>query len=192
DLEVKVDHNFTWNIETDKLADIDIALRLSVTKVNVDPDKISKIEKSAGSINNADISFSTYAKNLGSGAVLSVRTSEISTTLTKMFANLYKTDVDGSLEFVAAAPIDENGYAALPIFDAATYIVITSTETKKPGDINNDCKVNMSDITMMLRKYVNSQSLSRATDFKMDYNNDGQCNMSDITALLRAYVDDKV
>lgn len=192
DLEVKVDYNFTWNIDTNKLGDVNTALRLSVTKENADTNKISMIEKSYGSINNSDMSFSTYAKNLGMGATLTVRTSVRSTTSSKQFANLYKTIANGNLEFVSAALIDENGYTTLPIFEAATYTLIMSTETKKPGDINNDCKVDLTDITAMLKKYVNSYNLSRSTDFKMDYDNDGQCGLTDVTQLLKDYVNNNV
>lgn len=192
DLQVRVDNYFTWNIDTDKLGAIDTALRLSITKNNADSDIISKIKQSADTINKVDKSFSTLAKNLGTGATLTVKTSEKPATSIKMFANLYKEKADGVLEFVSAAPIDDYGYTTLPIFETANYTIIMSTETKKPGDINNDCKVDLTDLTAMLKKYVNSQSLSITTDFKMDYDNDGKCRLTDITLLLRDYVNNKV
>ena len=191
-LEIRIDATFIWNIDPYKIPASNTGMELSVFEDKPDPNVVSRIEKSAGTVNKAEMCFSTNILDAKDGATLTVATSARPTESSPEFANLYKTTEDGVLEFVTAAPIDADGRTTLLTGDAADYTLITSTETKKPGDINNDCTVNMSDITVMLRKYVSSTHLSRATDFKMDYNNDGQCNMSDITALLRAYVDDKV
>lgn len=109
-----------------------------------------------------------------------------------MFANLYKKNADGSLEFVAAAPISKDGYTTLPISEAAEYILIISTETKKPGDINNDCKADLTDLISMAAKYANTPNLTRDHDFKMDYDNDGQCRLNDIVKLVTDYANHKL
>lgn len=53
-------------------------------------------------------------------------------------------------------------------------------------------KVDLSDLTAMLRKYVNSTNLTRTNEFKMDYDGDNKCQLSDITALLKDYVNNRV
>lgn len=191
-LEVKLDSTFTWTIDSTKLTDTNTALRLSVTTKTADTAKTAKIEKSAGADDRTDVCFETLADNLGTGAKLTVRTASKSTDALKKFANLYKDNGSGTLVFAGVAPIDENGFAVLPISEAAAYTIVVSTETKKPGDINNDCKVDMSDLTAMLRKYVNSTNLTRANEFKMDYDGDNKCQLGDITALLKDYVNNRV
>lgn len=192
DLEVKIDDTFTWNIEPDKLTDTESALRLSVETKTIDTAQTDKIEKSAGAYDKADISFTTLANNFGTGATLTVRTSERPTTALPRFANLYKTKSDGTLEFVAAAPISADGSAVLPIGTAGTYTIVTSTETKKPGDINNDCKVDLTDLIAALNKYANNTALTKADDFKMDHDKNGTCTLSDIVVMLEDFANGKL
>lgn len=191
-LEVKLDSTFTWKIETAKLEKFNTELDLSIFAEEVDRKAASRIEKSAGIIDNVDMSFSTAADNLGKGGALTVKTSEKGTASKPKFANLYKTAADGALEFSAAAPISFDGSTTLPIGEAAVYTIVTSSETKKPGDINNDCKVDLTDITAMLKKYVNNTGITAKDEFKMDYDNNGQCGLSDILFLLNDYVNGNV
>ncbi len=191
-LEVKVDDSFTWNIDTNALTDTSSALRLSVTKVKADETRTAKIEKSAGVSDRTDVSFTTVAKNLGTGAKLTVKTLARPTAAVPQFANLYKTKPDGTLEFVAVAPVDKDGNAVLPIETAGQYTVVTSNETKKPGDIDNDCTVDLTDLMSALKLYLNSKDHSRAANFKLDYDGSGTCQLSDISVMLKDFTNGKL
>lgn len=191
-LEVKVDDDYTWNIDADKLSDKNSVLRLSVSSATVNETETAKIKKSTSAEDRNEKAFSVVADNLGSGATLKVKTVSKSTDTVQKFANLYKTNADGTLTFVAAAPIDKDGNAVLPITDKGTYTIVASTETKMAGDINNDCKVDLTDLTAMLTKYVNNTDPKSFSDFKLDHDNSGELSLSDLVAMLRDYSNGKL
>lgn len=59
--------------------------------------------------------------------------------------------------------------------------------TDIPGDINNDSKISLTDVTLLLKKFVNEPANS-TVDPKCDINGDGRFNLTDVTALLKKYV----
>lgn len=184
-LHAEYDDTFIWIIDPTKLPNINTLLDLSVITTPTDTNETAKIEKSKGVVDKNDRSFRTVETKLGTGAKLSVKTFTVSDENEKIIANLYKKKADGTLEFVTSAPVGTDGRAVFPITEAATYTIVTSGESKKPGDINNDCTVDLSDVMAMLNIYVNSGNLTRADNFKMDFDGNGKCELSDIVLTLR-------
>lgn len=188
-LEVKVDGVFTWNIDAGKVADTYFPLILNVNPAAVDTAQTAKIKRSSAAVDRNEMSFTTSAANLGSGAALNVKTSVKPAANVPQFANLYKTKSDGTLEFTGVAPIDANGNAVLPIEDAGTYTIVTSTETKLIGDVDNSCHLSITDVSAALKELLNAPGkLTGAEYFKLDINNDNQVTIGDVAELLRYYL----
>lgn len=189
-LSVPVNSKYTWTIDAAELDSTKSSISLRVTDSTVSNTAVSKIE---GAPITEKIAFTTQASKLGKAATLTVTTSSRSTAAKPQFANLYKVKSDGSLEFVDVVPVGTDGKAVLPIADAATYSVLVSDETKKAGDLNNDCKVDLTDLSAALKTFVNaSKTITRKENFKLDYDNSGEVRLGDISALLRDFVNKKV
>lgn len=174
--------------DTVKMASTDSSLSLSVYSTSVNQAEINKVE---GQPITDQMAFITKATDLGKSATLTVTTNTRPTAAAPKFANLYRTKADGTLEFVAVAPIDENGKAVIPMSDAGTYTVLVSSETKKPGDLNNDCVFSLADITEALKAFVStSGTITRDQNFKLDHDGSGTVDLNDILRLLKDFVDD--
>ena len=122
--------------------------------------------------------------NLGSGAFLEVTTAHYDDGILR-FANLFLYNTNGELEFVSCNRVDENNKSSLAIFKRGKYAVITDTETKMPGDLNNDMKINAKDATEVLKITV---KLTEATNMNGDVNGDGFINAKDATEILKYVV----
>lgn len=178
-LEVKLNDNYTWIVDTAKLSKQG-ELDLDITSAVIPAILLNKI----GGENPC--SFTAFANNLGNGAKLRVSASYKE----NLFANLYLYNTAGELKFVSCAPVGSGGTAELDIFVSGKYAVITDGETKLKGDINNDCKISLADVSGLLKEYVSLSSAPRAEGkyVKYDINKDGLFNLSDVSNLLKIWV----
>ena len=183
---IPVDNTYEWYFKPNEMQSVYSTLNVSVTKKNADITEVNKIE---GMSATDTVAFETKADGLGASATLTITTSSRSTDSYPQFANLYKNNINGRLEFVTVVPVGTGGKVVLPMSAAGSYTVVIAGETKMPGDIDNDCEFTIKDITLALSKFVNATSpITRDQDFKLDHNNTGKVDIKDIMALLRDLV----
>lgn len=98
------------------------------------------------------------------------------------FATLLRYDErTNRAEYVSWAQVDETGNAALDVYGAGRYFVVTDRSAKIPGDISGDRNVNAIDAALILRSLANSMALDTFTG---DFNGDGRVNAIDAAAIL--------
>ncbi len=102
------------------------------------------------------------------------------------FASLMKLNsASGKYDFVSVAKIAADGKTLVDINGKGDYLLIIDSETKKPGDLNNDIITNALDAAEILKSIVNEISLN---SFKADYNGDGASNAMDASEILNVVV----
>lgn len=170
-LRVKLNDSYTWVIETDKLSRVD-ELNLALTPAVI---PYVLLEQIGGDTSAA---FNVSANNLGSGAFLEVTTAEYNDSAAR-FANLFLYNTNGKLEFVSCSNAGGNG---LKISKRGKYVVLTDKETKMPGDLNNDMRINAKDATEVL---MIAAELTESKNMKGDVNSDGLINAKDAAEILR-------
>lgn len=179
-LEIKLNDNYTWSVDTTKLSkqgELDLDISTAVIPAIL----LNKI----GGENPR--SFNVFANNLGSGAKLRVSVGYKK----NLFANLYLYTTAGELKFVSCAPVGLDGTAMLDINASGKYAVITDSETKLAGDLNNDCKISLTDISDMLYEYVSiipTQPKAEGKYLKYDINGNGIFELSDVSLLLKNFI----
>ncbi len=176
-LRVKLNDSYTWVIETDKLSRCD-ALNLALTPAVI---PYVLLERIGG---DTSASFNVLDSNLGSGALLEVTTAQYDDDIPR-FANLFLYNTDGELEFVSCNRVNEKGKAVLAISKRGKYAVITDSETKMRGDLNNDMRINATDATEVLKITV---GLSTTDSLKGDTDGDGKITARDATQILKYLV----
>lgn len=172
-LRVKLNDSYTWVIETDKLSRVD-ALNLALTPAVV---PYVLLERIGGDTSAA---FNVSVNNLGSGAFLEVTTAEYNDSVER-FANLFLYNTSGELEFVSCNRVGGNA-AELKISKRGKYVVLTDKETKMPGDLNNDMRINVKDATEVLKIVA---GITKESNMKGDINDDGFINVKDATEILK-------
>lgn len=179
-LEIKLNDNYTWIVDTTKLSrqgELDLDISTAVIPAIL----LNKI----GGENPR--SFNVFAKNLGSGAKL-----RVSVGYKKdLSANLFLYNTAGELKFVSCAPVGLDGTALLDISVSGKYAVITDTETKLTGDLNNDCKIALNDITALLKEYVSMippRPKPEGKYLKYDIDGNGEFELADVSLLLKKFV----
>lgn len=176
-LRVKLNDSYTWVIETDKLPRYD-TLNLTLTPAVI---PYVLLEQIGGDISAA---FNVLDNNLGSGAFLEVTTAKYDDDIPR-FANLFLYNTNGELEFVSCNLVNENSKAVLAMSKRGKYAVITDTETKMRGDLNNDMRINATDATEVLKITV---GLSATDSLKGDTDGDGKITARDATQILKYLV----
>lgn len=174
-LEVRLNDTYTWVLKTEKL---NTALDLNLSSAVIPAVLIEKI----GGVSAC--SFTISEKNLGADTELRVT---LNNSPKNGFANLFYYNSNGELDFVSCARIEADNTAELTLAGAGKYVVITDTETKMFGDIDNNRVFNLQDVTSLLKIFVND-SVSSASLYKRDINLDGEFRLNDVTALLSYYV----
>ncbi len=179
-LEIKLNDNYTWIVDTTKLSGQG-ELDLDITTAVIPAILLNKI----GGENPC--SFNVFENNLGSGAKL-----QVSVGYRKnLSANLYLYNTAGELKFVSCAPVGLDGSARLEISASGKYAVITDIESKLAGDLNNDCKISLNDITALLKEYVSMippRPKPEGKYLKYDVDGNGTFDLSDVTLLLKKFV----
>lgn len=175
-LRVKLNDTYTWVIKTNELSRVD-TLNLALT-----PAVIPYVlrERIGG---DTSASFTMGANNLGSGAVLEV-TANYNDNIPR-FANLFLYNTNGELEFVSCNRVNENGKAELAISKRGKYVVLTDTETKMLGDLNNDMMISAKDATAVLKIVV---GITKESNMKGDTDGDGIITAKDATQILKYVV----
>lgn len=176
-LRVKLNETYTWVIQMDKLS------RSGELNLTLTPAVIPYVlrERIGG---DTSASFTLGANNLGNGASLEVTTANYNDNIPR-FANLFLYNTNGELEFVSCNRVNENGKAELAISKRGKYVVLTDTETKMLGDLNNDMRINAKDATMVLKIVV---GIIKESNMKGDTNGDGLINAKDATQILKYVV----
>lgn len=182
-LRVKLNDTYTWVIESDKLSRVG-ELNLALT-----PAVIPYVlrERIGG---DTSASFTMGANNLGNGGTLEVTVGEYNDGIQR-FANLFLYNTDGELEFVSCNRADKsNGSpsqftAKLKISKRGKYVVLTDTETKMLGDLNNDMRINVKDATEVLKIVV---GITEEKNMKGDVDGNGKINVKDATQILKYVV----
>lgn len=174
-LEVRLNDTYTWVLKTEKL---NTALDLNLSSAVIPAVLIEKI----GGVSAC--SFTISEKNLSADTELRVT---LNNSQKNGFANLFYYNSNGELDFVSCARIEADSTAELTLAGAGKYVVITDTETKMFGDIDNNRVFNLQDVTALLKIYVNEQ-YSSGSLYKYDINLDGEFRLNDVSALLSYYV----
>lgn len=178
-LEVKLNDNYMWIVDTTKLSnqgELDIDISTAVIPAVL----LNKV----GGENLC--SFNVFAKNLGNGAKLKISSDQKN----NKFANLFLYNTSGELKFVSCAPVRSDGTAELEIKDSGKYAVMIDSETKLAGDMDNNCAISMSDIASMLNQYLRMSPGTKAEGkyLKYDVNGDGIVTLADVANLLTKYL----
>lgn len=174
-LEVRLNDTYTWVLKTEKL---NTALDLKLGSAAI---PVVLTEKIGGV---SACSFTISEKNLSADTELRVT---LNNSQKNGFANLFYYNSNGELDFVSCARVEADNTAELTLAGSGKYVVITDTETKMFGDIDNNRVFNLQDITTLLNAYVNNR-YSPGKLYKYDINRDGEFRLNDITALLSYYV----
>lgn len=176
-LRVKLNDTYTWVIKTDELSRID-TLNLALT-----PAVIPYVlrERIGG---DTSASFTLGANNLGKGGSIEVSVGQYDDGVQR-FANLFLYNTNGELEFVSCNRVGENGKAELAISKRGKYVVLTDTETKMLGDLNNDMRINAKDATEVLKIVV---GITKESNMKGDTDGDGIITAKDATQILKYVV----
>ena len=102
------------------------------------------------------------------------------------FGNMMKIDTKtGSLKFIDVSVVDEEGKLILSIDGKGSYFIIIDTETKMPGDIDNNMESNAKDASAILLSLISDNSVG---EYKGDVNGDGDVNAKDAAYILSMIV----
>lgn len=182
-LRVKLNDTYTWVIRSDKLSrrgELNLALTPAVIPY--------VLRERVGGDTSA--SFTLGANNLGNGAALEVTVGEYDDGAQR-FANLFLYNTDGELEFVSCNKADKNDkmpsrfVAELKISKRGKYVVLTDTETKMLGDLNNDMKITARDVTSVLKIII---GVTEESNMKADVDGDGKITARDATQIIKYLV----
>lgn len=176
-LEDKLSDSYIWVLNTLKIPENLSSLNLELGSASIPSVLIEKIGGTAAN------SFTVNEKNLSNFSELRVT---LKNPQKDKFANLFYYNSTGELEFCSSARIEPDNTVKLPIGKSGKFVVITDNETKLFGDINNDCKFNLSDLTELIQIYANNLSTPEQLT-KHDINEDGVFRLDDITELLNIY-----
>ena len=181
-LEVKLNDTYTWIVDTADISnkeDLDLDISTAVIPAVL-------LDKYGG---ENLCSFNIYAKDLGKGTRLCVSSDHKNNAT--LFANLFLYSTTGELKFISCSPMTSGGIAEIEIGMPGKYAVITDTETKMLGDLNNNCKIDLNDILAMLKEFVDLPTEPKITGkyIKYDIDHDDHFKLSDILALMRIFVD---
>ena len=103
----------------------------------------------------------------------------------KFIASLFRyNNENNTMILIDTALTDKNGVTDLVPDLSGDYVVIVDSETKIPGDLNNDLNVDALDASILLRKIVTESEL----DVKCDFNKDGIINVIDVASILKAAI----
>lgn len=188
-IDVKATDAITINVDTSKLSDaaknggIKVYAK-SETVAQTDVDKFIPVtDADAKSAVKETIGFSADLKNADSAASVTLTCAAKSTDDEPQFANLYKKNSKGELEFAGVVSVDKYGRAKLPLSGSGSYTVVVSAESKLIGDLDNSCGINALDAVAVLKMVA--ASVNPNGGFKFDYNGDGKKNVLDAVAILK-------
>ena len=103
----------------------------------------------------------------------------------EFIASLFRyNNENNTMILIDTALTDKNGVTDLVPDLSGDYVVIVDSETKIPGDLNNDLNVDALDASILLRKIVTESEL----DVKCDFNKDGIINVIDVASILKAAI----
>lgn len=178
-LEVKLNDTYTWSVDTAYISEQEAreALDLDISTAVIPAVLLNNI----GGENIC--SFNIYAKNLGNGSELCV-SSENKENYS--CANLFLYSTSGELKFVSCALVTKDGTARLDIRSSGKYAVILDNETKLFGDIDNNCKLDINDVSALLEGilYMPSGTEIAGKYLKYDINGDKDLSIVDVVDLL--------
>ncbi len=185
--EVKVNNVYSWNISAASLADTASSLNLSLKDETIPTDDVKnavfgKYTKATGLTVNA---------SCGKGGVLSVNTGYTSTEKSPTFANLYKYNSKGVLEFQKVVRVNEDGTAEIPMEEAGKYSIVIAKETKLLGDMDNSCKLTSNDALMILRLKVSGEKVDAQNTPKAAFAGNKTVSARDALAILKYIVGKK-
>lgn len=177
-LEVKLNSRYTWIIDTARLPKIS-ALDLDITTAVIPAVLLNKV----GGENLC--SFNAFAGGLGNAAKLRVTDEYKKDT----FANLFLYSTSGELKFISCAPVGTDGGALLDIGASGKFAVMIDSETKLPGDANNDCKINVLDAIRMIELIMEEYPDYKSDIGKSDLNGDGTLDVRDVVLLVNSILE---
>lgn len=202
--KLTVDLNGNTTVPTDVIAAIGNTNSVVTFKVS---DKVSVTidgAKVSGRVSAADMSVSDSTTNLsgysfdvvggtaesqkliGEIGVLAKLNITLEKASADKFASMMKLNkTTGKMEFIDVAKVNADGTVSLGIYGKGDYVIVVDTETKKPGELNNDMKTNALDAAEVLKSIVYETPVN---SFKADYNGDGTINAMDASAILKVVV----
>ena len=166
--------------------------------MTIDGAKISgKVSAADMSISDSTANLSGYSFDVVGGTAESQKLigeigvlAKLNITLEKAsadkFASMMKLNkTTGKMEFIDVAKVNADGTVSLGIYGKGDYVIVVDTETKKPGDLDNDMKTNALDAAEVLKSIVYETPVN---SFKADYNGDGTINAMEASAILKVVV----
>lgn len=176
-LEIKLNDTYTWILRTADVPADTSSLDLELGSAAI-PAVLT--ERIGGTVVN---SFTVSGKNFDDFAELRIT---MKNSKLDKFANLFFYNSNGELEFDSCMRIESDNTVKFPVTKSGKFVIITDSETKLPGDLDNSGKLELNDVTYLLRAYINDDF---STDlYKFDIDLDGKFTLYDVTKLLRIYL----
>lgn len=177
-LEFVIDKHLRWVLDTGTLSKTVASVSVGVNSKSVYIPAVL-IDGEGG---DEIIRVHTYGDNKV-GSVLYVNTG---INKKNKFVNLYRYDEDKRcLVFTDASKVSEkNGVAQVVTKSSGDYVVMMDTRTKLPGDVNNNCHLDLTDAAMI----VSAVAYEIETDYTWDFNGDGKVDTKDAAAILKVTV----
>lgn len=102
------------------------------------------------------------------------------------FASIMKLNkTTGRMEFVGVGVVGADGKVLLPVNGKGDYVIIVDTETKMPGDNDNDMKTSSKDASLVLKSIVFGEKIGF---FSGDFNGDDSIGAADASDILRSII----
>ncbi len=179
----KVDDTYSWILDGGNISGMVSSASFKVEKADIIQ---ATVNQTAGLANITENNVKTFKLDgVSFGLKPQLRVS-LGAANNNKFANLYKRNDKGDLEFVGTAKIAPDGTAEVPVKDNGSYVIAVDSESKLPGDFSNDGKLDVFDVSKLLKE-VASGNITTAL-FKSDVNGDGVVNALDALEILRSII----
>ncbi len=176
----KVDDTYSWVVDGGNISGMVSSASFKVEKADIIQATVNQTVGLANVTENNVKTFKLDGVSFGLKPQLKV---SLGAANNNKFANLYKRNDKGDLEFVGTAKIAPDGTAEVPVKDNGSYVIAVDSESKLPGDFSNDGKLDVFDVSAILKE-IASGNISSAL-YKADVNGDGVVNALDALEILR-------
>ncbi len=177
----KVDDTFSWTVDGSNISGKIASASFAIGKADI---PIYTINQAPGLANITAENTRTFKLDKVSFGVKPILKANLGAANVGSFANLYKLNENGVLEFVGTAKIAADGSAEVPVTADGSYVIAIDKESKLSGDFSNDGKLDVTDVSNLLKQLLSNNITTGS--YKADVNGDGQVNALDAIAILRA------
>ncbi len=175
-LKVVINSMFSWTIDGDSLKNINSSISVEIGKSRNDD---AAYNLPAAVNTKAIETFRLSADDYSYNPVLSIAMGRASDGL---FASLFNSDEDDRLVCTDVTTTPQDGVVNFIITEKGEYAIMTSVETKLPGDLDNSADLTTVDTVTLLDEIVGIAGES--PEYKTDVNGDSLINAHDAAAIL--------